>query len=337
MSITKQSLLTPAEVRAVVATAGRAPSIHNTQPWAITWDDTAFAVTADTGRGLTVTDRDGRELVISCGAAVYNLRLALRKFGLDCHVALLPSEDPRLLARVEPRPGVPANAAERRMFAAVERRHTHRGSFDDRPVSSELVVGLQDAARSEGARLIYVTQPGQRTHVLHLARAAERELARDLRVRDELTAWTPTPRERRQDGVPSSAYTRPAPPVSADELPARDYDLGRNIAQLPEPASPPGTLAVLATDGDNARDWLLAGQGLQRLLLTAAQHSVFAAIHSQVVELPHTRSELRRELTTSAIPQLLLRFGYASPETMPAMTPRRATEDVLTDLTRARY
>jgi nitroreductase len=336
MSVNRQSLLAPAEVRAIVATAGRAPSVHNTQPWAITWDGTAFTLTAETWRGLTVTDRDGRELVISCGAAVFNMRLALRKLGLDSHVALTPSENPRLLARVEPRPGVAANAAERRMFAAIARRHTYRGPFEDRPVSSELEVGLQDAARAEGALLVYMTQPGQRANVLHLARSAERELARDPRVRDELTAWTPAPSERRPDGVPSSAYAHPSPLPSADELPARDFDLGRNIAQLPEPASAAGTLAVLATEGDNARDWLLAGQALQRMLLTATQHSALTAIHSQVVELAHTRSELRRELASAGMPQLLLRFGYAAPRTAPATTPRRATEDVLTDLTRAR-
>jgi nitroreductase len=310
--------------------------VHNTQPWAISWDGTTFALTADTRRGLTVTDRDGRELVLSCGAAIYNLRLALRKLGFDSHITLTPSEDPRLLARIEPRPGSPANAAERRMFAAITRRHTHRGSFEDRPISSELEVWLQEAARSEGALLIYVTQPGQRTHVLHLARAAERELARDPRVRDELTAWAPASSEGRRDGVPSSAYARSALLVNADEMPARDFDLGRDIAQLPEPVSTSGTLAVLATAGDNARDWLLAGQALQRLLLTAAEHSAFAAIHSQIVELPHRRSELGRELTTAAVPQLLLRFGYAAPETAPTMTPRRPAEDILTDLTRAR-
>ncbi|MDQ1705573.1 MAG: hypothetical protein QOF18_1939 [Frankiaceae bacterium] len=330
MTVNKQSLLAPAEVRAIVAAAGRAPSVHNTQPWAIAWDGVAFLITADTSRGLTITDRDGRELVISCGAALYSLRLALRKCGLDSHVVLMPTDDPRQLARVVPWRGLPASAAERRMFAAIARRHTHRGQFDDRPVNAELAVWLQQAAGEEGAALLYLTHPGQRAHVLHLAGAAERELAQDPRVRDEITAWTPAPSERRQDGVPSWAYARPDSLVSADELPARDFDLGRDIAQMQEPSRTSGTLAVLATEGDNAEDWLQAGQALQRLLVTAAQHSVFAAIHSQAIELPHTRSELRRELCTAATPQLLLRFGYAAVPTVPSVTPRRTTDDVLT-------
>src|SRR5689334_8091394 len=99
--MTALSVLTSADVRWVVAQAARAPSIHNTQPWVFSWDGRGFELHADTQRGLNAIDPDGRELVLSCGAALYNLRLALRKLGVDSTVTLLPVPgDPRLLARV---------------------------------------------------------------------------------------------------------------------------------------------------------------------------------------------------------------------------------------------
>jgi nitroreductase len=320
------ALLSPSDVRWLVAQATRAPSIHNTQPWRFRWDGHAFELRADTVRGLGAADPEGRELVLSCGSALFNLRLALAKLGLDAEVTLLPrGGEPRLFARVAVRPGTPADAGTRRMYAAMTRRHTHRGVFEDRPLSAELAVHLQQAAEEEGASLLYVHDPGQRHRVLHLARAAERQLAADERVRAEVAEWTPPPMSDRRDGIPASAYAR-EPSSLVDDLPARDFDLGRGFGQAESVEHPPGGLAVLLTVRDLEVDWLQAGQALERVLVTAAERSAFAAMHSQVIEVPNLRDELRRELCTAFYPQILLRFGYSADV---QLTPRRPVDDVL--------
>ena len=58
----------------------RAPSVHNTQPWRWRIDpaDGVVELHADRGRQLTATDPDGRDLLISCGAALGHLAVALR-------------------------------------------------------------------------------------------------------------------------------------------------------------------------------------------------------------------------------------------------------------------
>jgi hypothetical protein len=327
--MTTATLLSPADVRWVVAQATRAPSIHNTQPWRFRWDGQAFELRADTRRGLAAADPQGRELVLSCGTALFNLRLALRKLGYEAKVHLVPNPaEPRLFARVAVASGAPADARTRRMYAAMTRRHTHRGAFEERPLSAELAVQLQEAATEEGATLHYVHDLGQRRRVLHLARAAERQLAGDERVREEVSEWTPAPSSTRQDGIPATAYAR-EPSTLVDDLPARDFDLGRGLGQLVSLEHPPGGLAVLLTARDLEVDWLMAGQALERVLVTAAERSAFAAMHSQVIEVPNLRDELRRELCTAGYPQILLRFGYSAEV---QLTPRRPVDDVL-DLT----
>src|SRR5947208_16648168 len=98
------------EARWAVEQACRAPSIHNTQPWRFRWDGTGFELRADTVRGLTASDPDGRELVLSCGAALYNLRLALCKLGYSAVVKPLPDRrNPRFLARVDVAESGPAD------------------------------------------------------------------------------------------------------------------------------------------------------------------------------------------------------------------------------------
>jgi hypothetical protein len=324
--MTTTSLLTATDVRWLVAQATRAPSIHNTQPWLFHWDGRAFELRGDTTRGLSAADPEGRELVLSCGAALYNLRLGLLKLGLRGAPSLLPDRrEPRLLARVVVEPGQPADAGVRRMYAAMTRRHTHRGGFEDRPLSADLLVQLQQAAADEWATLLYVHDPGQRRRVLHLARTAERTLAGDERIRAEIAEWTPPPRSRRRDGIPTTAYAQ-EPSALVDDLPARDFDLGRGYGQFDDGNQPPGGVAVLMTARDLEVDWLQAGQALEHVLVTAAERSAFAAMHSQVVEVRNLRDELRRELCTSAYPQILLRFGYTADV---QLTPRRPVDDVL--------
>ena len=318
--------LSTLQARWAVEQACLAPSIHNTQPWRWSWDGERFELHADTGRGLTAVDPNGRELVMSCGAALFNLRLALRKIGYDASSRLLPDpHEPRLLARVVPAESAPATVAERREFAALLRRHTHRGGFDDDAISAALMVEMQGAAYDEGAQLVYLSDPGQRRHVLTLARAADRALANDLEVQAEIEQWTPTADSRRRDGVPPTAYAaRPA--VHVDDLPQRDFDQSREIGteEVPIDAAP-GVIGVLVTENDLEEDWLYAGQALERLLVVAAERGAFAAIHSQLAEVPHLREELRRELCMPGFPQLLLRFGYA-----PSVrrTPRRPVDEV---------
>src|SRR5215472_16159457 len=87
-------------VTAMLAAAARAPSVHNTQPWRFAVGPHAIDLYADPKRKLG-QDRDGREMLISCGAALFGLRLAVRGLGYLPAVRLLPdSSQPTLLARV---------------------------------------------------------------------------------------------------------------------------------------------------------------------------------------------------------------------------------------------
>src|SRR2546430_2406291 len=65
----------------VVTAAVWAPSVHNSQPWRFGACGQEISLHADAGRQLMVADPHGREMMISCGAALFNARLALRSLG----------------------------------------------------------------------------------------------------------------------------------------------------------------------------------------------------------------------------------------------------------------
>ena len=158
----EQARLLAGNARYLIATAARAPSIHNSQPWRFRVDAEAVELWADPAR-KTRDDAIGREMLISCGAALFGLRLAVRSLGHLPVVDLLP--DPaqlRLLARVRVATDargagvIGLNELERRMLAAVPHRHTHRGPFLAEPLPAGLLAGLQNDALTEGATLVLV-------------------------------------------------------------------------------------------------------------------------------------------------------------------------------------
>jgi len=80
---------------AVLAVAVRAPSIHNTQPWAWRLDNGELTLLADRSRQLEVADPDGHSLLISCGAALHLTDVALRADGWQIETTLMPDPSDR--------------------------------------------------------------------------------------------------------------------------------------------------------------------------------------------------------------------------------------------------
>jgi len=314
----------------LVGVAARAPSLHNTQPWRFTVSGDAIELDADASRQLFV-DPDGREMLISCGAALYGLRLAVRSLGYLPEVELLPGPGARApLARVRLGPAAPMTTDERKMLAAMPHRHTHRGPFEAGPLPAGLLARLQDDARAEGATLAEIEPGPARRQLMALVSASGRRQDLDPPLRAETWRWSRDVTSPARDGVPAHSF----PAVTArqaGQLPQRDYDLGRGIGLLPAGAPAPPVTAVLFTPGDSEDDWLRAGQALDRLLLHAATQWVFASLNTQPLEDAATRTLVRDRLALpgwplSGWPQMLLALGVS--RTAPA-TARRPVRDLI--------
>src|SRR6266540_6299662 len=96
-------------VRAAIALATGAPSVHNTRPWQWLIGDNTVHLMADWARQLPATDPDGRDLLISCGAALHHLQTALAALGWAGDVHRIPNPaDSDHLAALELRPRLPS-------------------------------------------------------------------------------------------------------------------------------------------------------------------------------------------------------------------------------------
>jgi nitroreductase len=313
------------QVAHLVAIAARAPSVHNTQPWRFLARDGAIELHTDSGRRLHA-DRGGREMLISCGGALFGLRLGIRELGYLPVVDLLPERSrPDLLARVWLGERAPMTVEEHQMLAALPHRHTHRGPFRPGPMPTGLLPRLQHDALAEGATLALITEPVMYQRLVALAAAARRRGDADPVIRAETRRWSRRADSPARDGVPAQAFPADGewPP---GRLPQRDFDLGRGIGLLPDGGAPALATAVLITAGDRPADWLHAGQAMHRLLITAATQWVFASLHTQALEVPAIRALIRSRLGLPGEAQVLLQLGLSG-TTRP--TPRRPARELL--------
>ena len=306
----------------LVFMATLAPSVHNTQPWRFHRNAEGLLLHADSRRRLAVLDPDGRQLVVSCGAALHHLVVAARAAGYDPTVTLLPQDHPSALARVTFAEGHHPTAREIELAVAVLQRSTVRGRFDADEVPEGVLDGLAYAAEQEGAALRLVSDD-EVFDMAALVSAAERWLAADPAYREELSTWAGI-EDGRVDGVPESALD--AAPDRGEQVEGRHFHPDRLSVHTSPPVPEHPALVVLTTRGDSLVDRLTAGMALSRVLLEATAAGYAAQPLGQVTDVPAARLGLSRALGLTGVPQLALRVGRARPR---PTTLRRPVAQVL--------
>jgi nitroreductase len=317
------------KLRAAVRFAVRAPSSHNSQPWRFVLADGALELRADRSRALPVVDPDDRELVISCGSALFHLGLALRHFGSTPHVERLPSvRDPDLLARVEVTGAWERTAEDEALFHAIPQRHTNRQPFEDRHLPEGLGQALEAAAQASGAWLHVFRTPEARSAIASLVAEADRIQMADKRFRRELAAWLRPNWTERRDGMPGFTLGLGDVMAAAGPLIVRTFDVGKGRAAHDEElAEGSPILALLGTSRDTPYHWLEAGEALSHVLLRAQVDGVSASYLNQPIEIVELRPRLQRIAGRPGYPQMLLRLGIGREV---SGTPRRPVSEVLT-------
>jgi nitroreductase len=317
-------------LRSLVRFAVLAPSDRNTQPWIFHVEGDALELLADRSRALPVGDPEGRTLTISCGAALFHLRLAARHYGFDAAVERLPEAGrPDLLARVRLQPGGEPTTGEENLFDAIPERRTNRRDFRTGFVPPYLVEALTEAASAEGAWISFETEAGGKETIADLIAEGDHLRMANPALREERASWMHRAADDVRDGLPGYALGVASPLDLATGLLAAAYrhdEDGRTEAYRDvDRATGPGVLATLGTDGDTPAYWLRAGEALARVLLRATAAGLSASFLNAPVEVPALRERLARAAGRQGWPQILIRLGYG-PDTPP--TPRRPADEV---------
>lgn len=311
-------------VRELVELASRAPSLHNTQPWRWVQEEGALQLHADTARRLQHTDRDGRGLTISCGAALHQLEVAAAGHGWACDIARMPDpRDPAHLATItfEPRAPEPLDTA---LLHAIGGRRTDRRVVSFWEVPPARVASFVSLAADLG--VLVTVEHADDGQIDGLLRQAGEAHAQDEAYQDELRTWvTPFARE---EGIPMrNLLTRAAAAKGGGSR----FPPGSLVDEHGGEDGAAPTWLVLSTASDDTLSWLRVGEALDSIWLSCTLAGLSVVPFSEPLEVMSTRARAQHDLLhETACPQLLVRIGWPRPlATAPPPTPRRPVAEVL--------
>jgi hypothetical protein len=315
--------------RALIGAAILAPSHWNSQPWRFEADTDAIRLVADVRRALPVTDPDRRWMMASLGAALENMLVAARAYGLMPTVKYLPHDGRGdVVAEVSYVGGDVRR--DRAYFAAIPDRRTNRRNYDGRGLFMENRAKVS-AQVPDGVQLHWIDDRRQMEDIADLVRDVVRDQTYNEAFQRERFSWMRLSEgqvRERGDGVyvESLDIGGPARWFAGSYFDPESWFLrfGAESAgkQARAQVRSAGALGLLTTVRSGEADWLKAGQTYERIALRCTQ----LGISHQPINPPLLESKSRDELARrfgagNESPLMLIRMGHAKP---PDPTPRRA-------------
>jgi nitroreductase len=309
----------------VVRTACRAPSLHNSQPWQWVFKRGQLRLFLDPSRVMD-TDHFARQALISCGAALDHLRVAMAAAGWQSQVDRFPNPDsPNHLASIEFSPMDFVTDRDRRRASAISVRRTDRLPFSA-PTDWESFESVVTTSVDRRAVHLDVISEDLHPRLVEAATIAESLRLYDTSYHDELHWWT-APFEASQ-GIPYSALVSAA---ESDRVGVgRVFPVSRRPERRLEIPEDHAKVLLLSTDDDGRADALAAGEALSAVLLECTMGGLATCPVTHLTELHVTRELLQSLMNHDAIPQVLIRVGVVPViEKAPPPTPRRPLSEVL--------
>jgi nitroreductase len=309
----------------VVRTACRAPSLHNSQPWQWVFNRGELRLFLDPSRVMD-TDHFAREAIISCGAALDHLRVAMAAAGWQSQINRFPDPDsPNHLASIEFTPMDFITDRDRRRAGAIWERRTDRLPFSA-PTDWHSFEPVVASSVDRGAVHLDVISDDLRPRVEEAATIAESLRLYDTPYHDELHWWT-APFEA-SEGIP---YTALVSAAESDRVGVgRVFPISRRPERRLEIPEDHAKILLLSTDDKGRADALASGEALSAVLLECTMAGLATCPVTHLTELNVTREMIQALIDHDAVPQVLIRVGVVPvTENPPPATPRRPLSEVL--------
>jgi nitroreductase len=312
-------------VEDVVRTACRAPSLHNSQPWQWVFNRGQLRLFLDPSRVMD-TDQSAREALISCGAALDHLRVAMAAAGWRSQVDRFPSPNsPNHLASIEFSPVGFVTDRDRRRASAIWARHTDRLPFSA-PTKSQSLEPVMGSTVDLAGVHVDILPDDLRPRIVEAAQIAESLRFYNPVYNDELHWWT-APFEA-SEGIPYSSLVSAAEGdrVGVDRVFPLTHQPERR-AEIPEDHA---KILLVSTDDDTRADALASGEALSAMLLECTMAGLATCPVTHLTEVAVTRELIKSLMDHAAVPQVLIRVGVVPvTEKAPPATPRRPLSEVL--------
>jgi hypothetical protein len=316
----------PETIRDAVMLACRAPSLHNSQPWRWIAERGRLHLILHREPLVQATDPSGREMLLSCGAVLDHMHVAMAAAGWEARIDRFPDpNDANHLAMLDFVPRTSISDAQRQRAGAILRRRTDRLPFAAPTPWEALERQLRSRVDHDNVMLGVIPEDA-REQLAEASRLTEAIRHNDLSYQSELRWWT-SPFEL-DHGLPPTSRVSTSEATRVDVARAfpttgygeRRMTIGADYSKI----------IVLSARDDSRSQVLRCGEALSAVLLDCAVTGMATCTLTHMIEVSPARELIQRLSGQTGLPQLLIRVGrIPAVEQLAPVTPRRPLSDVL--------
>ena len=304
-----------------------APNSHNTQPWKFRLDSNAIEIGPDLTRRCAVVDPDDHHVFVSLGGAAENILIAGNARGRPGELFIEPAGKASSI-RVTLGAGASSESA---LCDAIPLRQSTRSEYDGRPLSSEELRLLEQAAMIPGVHTIFLTERSRMKGVLDFVIEGNSRQIEDPAFVQELKDWlrfNPKAALATNDGLLTACSGNPTLPTwLGTQLFDWFFDADSENDKYTKHMNTSAGVVIFVADQEDEEAWINVGRSFQRFALQATTLGVRHAHLNMPIEVESVRSKFASWLGLPGMrPNLVIRFGKAQP--LP-MSLRRPTDEVI--------
>ncbi len=318
-----------ARLRFLINFAVLAPSSHNSQPWRFSVSGNSIKLFEESARALPESDKNGRQLFLSLGAALENLVRAADFYGYATEVRYFPSDtDGAVAEAVLTEAGEPSS--DEAMIKAIITRHSNRNAYSLRSLPEEFLLKIKSLA-PEGFRIYVIEDKKLKDKIAAVVSDAIIEAMDDRGFRRELSLYVKNNITKSKVGMPMFGFGMPTPPSLLAPQLLKRFNLNRLTRSQDEILLKEHTpyFIIIASERDGKEDWLKAGQVFESIALLAEKPGIRTAPQAAAIQIGDHFKRLQKTLGTGLRPQLFFRMGHG--DQIPLHSPRLAADEVIKD------
>jgi hypothetical protein len=312
------------KMQEIVRFATLAANGHNTQPWKFAIQNHVIEIHPDYTRRLSAVDPNDRELWISLGCALENLIIAAHAIGYAPEVTYPDAADFIHIRLTEDTPLASS------LFDAIPVRQNTRSEYDGQPIKNDELDELNALPLELGVALRLAINEKDLETILEYVNQGNLSQYADRAFLDELIHWLRFNKKEAiasLDGLYSRCSANPEVPRWLGQMFVAGIEPQQQADTDAKKLRSSSGAVIIASKSDDKTAWVRTGQVYERLALQLTSLNIKSAFLNQPIEMAEIRGQFQSAMGLGgALPQLLVRFGYA--ESM-LRSLRRPEEQVL--------
>lgn len=306
-----------------------APSSHNTQPWFFKIKGNFIEVKANMNRALPISDPTHRELFISLGTSIENLKEALEAYNFKFSLEIFYDCKDELVARFAIEQLKEDKEINEEVLNSIISRRNNRFLYQEKNIPKEFLEWAE-SLKDDSISICLTHDKLVREKIVDVVLNSIETAFSDKKFRQELSYWVKPSLNKYKDGIPGNNIGIPflfsflAPYMikffNIFKLQRKSEKNILNSAPI---------LGLISVKEDNIYNWIKSGMLYEEIALKAERNNIKTAVLAAPVEIKEFYKDLQQILNTSFRPQIFFRLGYSNK--IQPQSPRLNLEEVIID------